>query len=120
IALLGATTVGIAIETLLGVATWSGVKRYALLTAGCAAASLANPYGYRLHVHVFQYLRSDWIRSVIQEFQAPTFRNENLMQYEALMLIGVLVTGSLFRRKQIAEGLWILFFAHMSLTTVRH
>jgi hypothetical protein len=120
IALLGVTTVGFAIETWLGVARWHSVKRYALLTGGCALASLVNPYGYQLHVHVAQYLRSDWIRNVIQEFQAPTFRNENLLQYEILVLIGVLVTGSLFRRKQIAEALWILFFAHMSLTTVRH
>jgi hypothetical protein len=30
------------------------------------------------------------------------------------------VAGVLFRRKQVAEGLWILFFAHMSLNSVRH
>jgi hypothetical protein len=120
VALLGITTAGFAIETLIGAAEWRSVKRYALLTGGCALASLVNPYGYQLHLHVVEYLRSDWIRNVIQEFQAPTFRNENLLQYEILVLIGVMVTGSLFRRKQIAEGLWILFFAHMSLTTVRH
>ncbi len=120
IALLGVTAVGMGIEALVGTGRWYGARRYAMLTGACALASLVNPYGYQLHVHVFEYLRSDWIRTVIQEFQAPTFRNENLLQYEVLMLVGVLVTGALFRRKQIVEGLWILFWAHMSLTSVRH
>jgi hypothetical protein len=120
IALLGLTAVGVAIEALLGMERFHGAYRYAALTAACALASLVNPYGIQLHIHVVQYLRSDWIRSVIQEFQAPNFRNENLLQYEALLLVGLVVAGSLFRRKQIAEGLWILFFAHMSLSSVRH
>src|SRR5215831_9162749 len=59
VALLGITTVGFAIETLIGAGRWHSVKRYALLTGGCALASLVNPYGYQLHVHVVEYLRSD-------------------------------------------------------------
>ncbi len=120
IALLGLTSVGFAIESLVGTARWYNMQRYAALTAACAAVSLVNPNTYHLHVHVAEYLRSDWIRNVIQEFQAPTFRNENLLQYEVLMLAGIMVAGSLLRRRQVVEALWILFFAHMSLSSVRH
>jgi hypothetical protein len=120
IALLGLTALGIAIEAWLGTARWHGSQRYVILTCACAAVSLVNPNTYHLHVHVAEYLRSDWIRNVIQEFQAPNFRNENLLQYEALMLVGIMVAGSLLRRKQVAEALWIMFFAHMSLSSVRH
>ena len=94
--------------------------RYGALAAACSAASLINPYGYHLHVHVAQYLRSDWIRNTIQEFQSPTFRSENLLQFEALMLIGLVATGLLLRRRRVVEGLWIVYFAHMSLESVRH
>jgi hypothetical protein len=97
-----------------------GASRYAAITAACAAATLVNPYGYGLHVHVAEYLRSDWIRNVIQEFQSPSFRNENMLQFEALMLVGVIVAGLLLKRGRIVEPLWILFFAHMSLGSVRH
>jgi hypothetical protein len=120
IAVLGLTAAGYAVEALLGTARWYSAQRYAGLTVGCAAASLINPNTYHLHVHVVEYLRSDWIRNVIQEFQAPSFRNENLLQYEALMLLGVMVAFSLIRRKQVVEALWIVFFAHMSLSSVRH
>ena len=59
--------------------------RYGALTCACAAASLVNPYGIRVAQHVIEYLRSDWIRNVIQEFQSPSFRNENMLQFEALL-----------------------------------
>jgi hypothetical protein len=129
IAVLGLTAVGAAVEVLLtkspadqvwGRERWNGPLRYLALTATCAAASLLNPYGWQLHKHVFTYLRSDWIRNTIQEFMSPSFRNENMMQFEALLLIGLIVAGALVRRRRIAEALWILFFAHNALQSVRH
>src|SRR5271156_6094055 len=120
IATLGLAAAGTALEAWTGRAQWSSAVRYGLLTAACAAASLVNPYGYRLHQHVGEYLRSDWIRSVIQEFQSPSFRNENMMQFEGLLLVGLMVAGLLLRRGRIVEALWIVYFAHMSLSSVRH
>jgi type IV secretory pathway VirB2 component (pilin) len=120
IAVLGLTAVGIAVEALLGRGDFRHAARYLALSAACAAVSLINPYGYRLHTHVAEYLRSDWIRNTIQEFQSPVFRNENILQFEALMLVGLIAAGLLFRRRRIVEGLWIVYFAHMSLGSVRH
>jgi len=120
IAVLGLTAVGIAVEAWMGRGDFRTAVRYAALAAACSAASLINPYGYHLHMHVAEYLRSDWIRNTIQEFQSPIFRSENILQFEALMLIGLVATGLLFRRRRVVEGLWIVYFAHMSLGSVRH
>jgi hypothetical protein len=125
IALLGLCAVGTALEAWSAKEVWGGLwwrsaARYAALAAACAAASLINPYGYRLHVHMAAYLRSDWIRSVIQEFMSPTFRNENMMQFEVLLIVGLIAAGALLRRKCIVEALWIVFFAHMALASARH
>jgi len=124
IAVLGLTALGMGIESWMSRGGWRaalhGASRYGMLTAACAAATLVNPYGYGLHVHVLEYLRSDWIRSVIQEFQSPSFRNENMLQFEALMLVGLIATGLLLKRRHVVEALWIVFFAHMSLGSVRH
>ncbi len=115
IVVLGVATAGLAIER-----KFSNAMRYAALTAACGAASLINPYGYRLHQHVIEYLRSDWIRNVIQEFQSPSFRNENMMQFEALLFLGLMVAALSFRRGRVVEGLWIVVFANLSLSSVRH
>ena len=120
IAALGLAAVGSAIEAWMGPRNWQSAIRYALLAGACSAASLVNPYGYQLHIHVIEYLRSDWIRNVIQEFQSPSFRDENMMQFEALLFAGLMVAGMLFRRRRVVEGLWILVFANMALSSVRH
>ncbi len=125
IAVLGLTAVGIAVEAVINNGKprredFRNALRYLALAAACAGASLINPYGYRLHLHVAEYLRSDWIRNTIQEFQSPIFRNENVLQFEALMVIGLIATGLLLRRRRVVEGLWIVYFAHVSLGSVRH
>ena len=120
IAVLGVASVGIAIEAWMGRANFRDALRYGALTCACLASSLVNPYGYHLHQHVIEYLRSDWIRNVIQEFQSPSFRNENMLQFEGLLFIGLMVAGLLFRRGRVVEGLWIILFANMSLSSVRH
>lgn len=99
---------------------WLRAKRYGLLTAACAAATLVNPYGFNLHVHIADYLRSDWIRNVVQEFQSPSFRNEAMLQFEVLLVVGVIAAASLIRRGAWAAALPVLFWAHMSLGSVRH
>jgi hypothetical protein len=104
----------------LGVARWAAVRRYGMLLLGCSLASLINPYGIRLHAHIFEYLRADWIQNIVQEFQAPTFRNEGQLQYEALLLGGLILIGFLLQQRRYTEALWILFLAHASLISVRH
>ena len=94
--------------------------RYLALTSLCMLASLANPYGWRLHSHLFEYLRSDWIRNVVLEFQSPRFRGEMMGQFEFLLLAGLALTGILLRRGQIVEALWLLFWAHQALGSARH
>ena len=68
-----------------------GARRYSLLTVTCALATLLNPYGWRLHLHLIGYLRSDWIRQVVEEFQSPRFRSESMLQFEILLVAGIAV-----------------------------
>ncbi len=125
IGLLGLAAIGSAIEAWMqrphgGHPDWAPALRWALLTASCAAVSLINPYGWGLHAHVLQYLRSDWIRRVVQEFQSPVFRNENMLQFEALLFLGLITAGARFRRGRVTDGLWILALGYMALSSVRH
>lgn len=121
IAVLGLTTVGTAVEVWLGSGrTIRDAMRWGKLTAACALATLVNPYGWNLHVHVAAYLQSSWIRNMVQEFQSPSFRSESMLQFEALLLAGLLVAAALLRRRQVVEALWIGFWVHMALGSVRH
>ena len=123
VACVGIFAVGQASEILLANRAerdWAPAKRYAALLMATAAATLVNPYGWNLHRHVAAYLRSDFIREVIQEFQAPTFRNENQLQYEALLLVGLMAAAVALSRRKVVEPLLIVFWAHQSLGSIRH
>ena len=91
-----------------------------MLLAACCCATLLNPFGLGLHLHILQYLRSDWIRNLVQEFQAPTFRNEGQAQFEILLIAGLIVVGRLIAHRRPTEVLWIVFLAHSALGSVRH
>jgi hypothetical protein len=120
LACLGLLVLASAVEMGLGKPRWPEIRRYSALLVGCGLASLANPYGIQLHVHISEYLRADWIRNIVQEFQAPTFRSEGQLQFEVLLLAGLVASGFLLRRQLFAEALWVVFLAHSSLISVRH
>jgi len=126
IACLGLLVVGSFLESAAAVfldgAPWNPApaRRYGLLTALCVASSLLNPYGWRLHQHVAAYLRSDWIRNNIQEFLSPVFRSESALQFEVMLFAGLMTVAWLVSRRSFVPALWILFWAHQALASIRH
>jgi hypothetical protein len=125
IATLGLLVVGLAIEAALEWKTTGGweageVIRYTVLAGLCSAATLVNPYGYGLHVHVAEYLSSDWIKEVVMEFQSPNFRFPSVMQFEVLVFAGLLACNFLLRERRVPEALWILYWAHSGFASARH
>ena len=98
----------------------AAVKRYGLLLLLCTAGTLVNPYGYQLHVHISEYLGSDFILNNVQEFQSPDFRGESMLIYEGFLLLGLILMVRLIRRRELASALLLLAWAHASLLSVRH
>ena len=94
--------------------------RYAWLTAACAVATLANPFGYKLHLDVLSYLHGNGTTEFIQEFQAPTFRSQPQLFYMGFLLAGLALCGLYLRGKRFFEPLLLLGTAYASLISVRH
>ncbi len=120
LALLALLVAGLAVESWMRQPRRSQILRYSILLAGCSLATLVNPFGLGLHRHILEYLHADWIRNMVQEFQAPTFRSEGQIQFELLLILGLLVSAILLVQRRAVEPLWIIFLAHSSLTSVRH
>jgi hypothetical protein len=120
VATMGVLAAGLAAEAALGARSWQAPRRFAALTAACMAASVVNPYGWRLHVHLAGFFQNEWIPRHIREFQSPSFRSEAMSFFEVLLFAGILGAGLLLRRRRIAEPLLVLFWAHQSLVSARH
>jgi hypothetical protein len=124
IASLGLVAVGVALEQLLGwrpaEPRWNTPLRYLALATGCGLASLINPYGYNVHLHIVKYLKDDFIRNNVMEFMAPDFRSEPLLQFKVILFLGLLAAGASLLRRQVIPALMLIFFAHQALQSIRH
>ena len=94
--------------------------RYAGLTGACSAATLINPYGWNLHLHIWNYMRADWLLKSIDEFLSPVFRSEAMFKFEVLLFLGLAVILHLIRSGRYRDALLIAFWAHAALTSIRH
>lgn len=99
---------------------WKEALQLTWVGLACAAASLCNPYGYRLHEHIFDTLKMKWIIANVSEFKSPVFDSEQMYDIMILLFAGLASITSLVRKKSLVEPLWILFLAYASLTSVRH
>jgi hypothetical protein len=109
-------TLGLLLMLCVAQRDWSGARRYGGLAALCSLASLLNPYGWRLHVHVVRYLNSPWILDHVQEFQSPHIRSEGMVVFALLLLAAV----ALAARADRFEALLVLVWGFAALRSARH
>ena len=93
---------------------------YLAAAAGCALATLLNPYGYQLHVHLLEYLRDPFQLKYIQEFRSVDFHSPPAMFLEVMLILGLGAAIWYGRRRQFAEVLLLAGFGHLSLVMVRN
>jgi len=89
-------------------------------TAGCALASLVNPYGYFLHAHIFEYFKDPFQMKYIQEFRSADFHSPPALFLEIMLILGLGAAIWYGRRKEFTEVLLIAGFGHLSLVMVRN
>lgn len=102
--------------TLLVRAACGQWRRYLPLALAAGAATLANPYGWRLHLHVWQYLRAPWILDHVQEFQSPRIRGEATVVF-ALLLLGA---AAVALRATRFEAALVFVWGFAALRSARH
>jgi hypothetical protein len=76
-------------------------------------ASLINPYGYELHVHVYRYLSSRWLMNHIDEFLSPDFHGVAQQCFVAILLITI-VALAISRTKPSLTRVFVMLFATYS------
>jgi hypothetical protein len=109
-------TLGLLLVLCAAERNWPQVRRYGTLAALCSLASLLNPYGWGLHLHVARYLSSSWIVDHVQEFQSPNIRSEGMIVFALLLLTTVALVPETGR----FEALLVLVWGFLALRSARH
>lgn len=100
---------------------WRAQAR-SLTAVGFAAgvASLVNPYGWKLHAHIYRYLTNRFLMEHIDEFQSPNFHGVAQRCFAILVLAAMFALASRARTVRISEGLVILFALYSGLYASRN
>jgi hypothetical protein len=94
--------------------------RYFATAAACAAATLVNPYGWRLHAHILQYLRNPYQFQHISEFLSLNFHHPLAAFVEGLLLASVAASFWYASRRSFVEPVLLLGWAHAALIAGRN
>jgi hypothetical protein len=111
----------------------AGKRARTLLIAGglSALATLINPYGWRLHVHIYRYLSNRFLMDHIDEFQSPDFHYVAQKCFAVLLLLALIAlavkveprtpsSGETAHKIRLSHGLIILFAVYTGLYASRN
>lgn len=86
------------------------IRSLGFVTAVSFLITFINPYGYKLHLHIYRYLTDRFLMNHVEEFQSPNFHGL-AQQCFALLVLVAIATLSISRRKVQTSHLLILVFA---------
>ncbi len=115
------TTLGTRLEdSLQKIASGHRVRQLTGVGLLSVAATFINPYGWKLHAHIYSYLSNRFLMDHIDEFQSPNFHGIAQKCFLALLLIAVAVLAARSRKLRPAEILLVLFAVYAGLYASRN
>ncbi|MGA8299220.1 MAG: hypothetical protein WB817_07025 [Terriglobales bacterium] len=93
------------------------------LVAGVAAlATLVNPFGWRLHTHIYEYLGDRYLMNRISEFRSPDFHGWAPRCFVVIMLLTLLALAGRRqgRRVRLSHLLIVLLAVYSGLLSSRN
>ena len=94
--------------------------RYFASASAAMAVSLVNPYFYRLHEHMAQYIADPFNSEHIVEFLSPNFHNPASTYFEAMLVLGAAAAFWNLAKGRYTETVLMLVLAHAGFLAVRN
>jgi len=126
LSLLGALAAGEVVAALVGTDSEGRRKRlaqartYSLALAGCLASTLLNPYGFRLHTHIYGYLTESYHREFIKEFQSLSFQSPVAVFLEPLLLLVAFTLYRFLGQRRFGDVILLAAWTHLALQMGRN
>lgn len=99
-----------AVKPLARLQTAGWLKQLGAISIISAAASLINPYGYKLQLHIYHYLTNRWFMNHIDEFLSPNLHQVSGECFVVLVLLALLALA-VAKTKLPVSNWFVLLFA---------
>ena len=96
------------------------VRNLTIIGVLSAAATLVNPYGFQLHVHIYRYLSNRFLMDHIDEFQSPNFHYVAQKCFAGLLLLTLVALTTKKGKASVTQGLIVLFAVYSGLYASRN
>jgi hypothetical protein len=96
------------------------LKRLAGISAVSFLITFANPYGYKLYMHLYQYLTNRFLMNHIQEFRSPDFHGAAQQCFAALLVIAILALSVAPQKLRLSRVFVIVFAVSSGLFAARN
>ena len=100
--------------------TGKWLSRLSAVTGLSLLATFVNPYGYKLHVHIYEYLSDRFLMDHIEEFGSPNFHGIAQQSFVVLLLITFVALAAAARRVRVTHVLVLVFAAYSGLYASRN
>lgn len=107
-------------DSLAKISTAKRLTQLTGITILSAGASLINPYGWKLHAHIYSYLSNRFLMAHIEEFQSPNFHDLAPRCFLLLLLISVAALFGRGRHVRLSGALTVLFAIYAGLAASRN
>jgi hypothetical protein len=95
-------------------------RKLAAVAAATVIVTLFNPYGYKLHVHIYRYLSDRFLMDHIDEFLSPNFHGLAQKCFAMLVVLAVVAAVAARKRLPTSHVLVILFAIYSGLYSARN
>jgi hypothetical protein len=86
-----------------------------------AVATVVNPYGWRLHLHIYRYLGDRYLMNRIDEFQSPDFHGWAQRCFAIILVLTLAALAGNRRAKlRVSDVLVVLLSAYAGLYSARN
>jgi hypothetical protein len=85
-----------------------------------AVATLANPYGWRLHAHIYHYLGDRYLMNRIAEFRSPDFHGWAQRCFLIILVLMLMAWAGARGRVRLSHLLTAIFATYTGLISTRN
>ena len=88
--------------------------------AASAVATLVNPYGWRLHAHIYRYLGDRYLMNRIDEFRSPDFHGWAQRSFAVILMLTLIAFAGNHKKLRLSHLLVVLLAAYAGFYSSRN